>query len=63
MIRYKYVDNFSNNKVVTILKPIVAPFVPIPIGSKGRTTMPIMFIPIPLRGIVLKEYHCYPMLE
>ncbi len=56
-------DNFNNNKVVSILKPIVALFVPIPIGSKGGTTTSIMFIPISLQGIVLKEWHCYPMFE
>ncbi len=47
------------NGTTSIPKPIVIPFFPIPTIKKGGTTMPIMFIPTPLLGIILNEWHYY----
>jgi len=43
------------NGTTSTLKPTVIPFIPIPTIRKGGTTMPIMFIPTPLLGIILNE--------
>jgi len=51
--------NLIANGTTSTLKPIVIPFIPIPTIKKGGTTMLIMFIPTPLLGIILNEWHYY----